>query len=333
MRKRSPLTFSRLYGALAVAFVTLLNACTSSVVTSNGASHSPSPSTSRAAGLVNIGGGRKIYLACRGTGSPTVILIAGGFEAGYIWNYALDPGDPALAKKYDAFSAGEGHPRKQASAVFPAVATFTRVCAYDRANTVPPEDRNERDGQISTPVSQPHAVQADVADLHALLNAAGETQPYVLVAHSYGGLIAELFWRTYPKDVSGLVLLDITSQFLKQTETPQEFRELQLAGRKAQNGGGERLELGGAIDAVLAAPGVPAVPTVVILADKRNKGTPAALIAHIHEAGVLLAKHLDAKLITQTNSGHHLQNERPQLVVSAIRHVVDAARTAAHSGS
>src|SRR3982750_702682 len=29
------------------------------------------------AGLVDIGGGRKMYLECRGTGSPTVVLVSG----------------------------------------------------------------------------------------------------------------------------------------------------------------------------------------------------------------------------------------------------------------
>ena len=29
------------------------------------------------AGLIDIGGGRKMYLECHGTGAPTVVLIAG----------------------------------------------------------------------------------------------------------------------------------------------------------------------------------------------------------------------------------------------------------------
>jgi hypothetical protein len=29
------------------------------------------------AGLVDVGGGRKMYLECRGIGSPTVVLVAG----------------------------------------------------------------------------------------------------------------------------------------------------------------------------------------------------------------------------------------------------------------
>ena len=34
-----------------------------------------------------------MFLECRGSGAPTVVLIAGGFEAGSIWTYALTPGD------------------------------------------------------------------------------------------------------------------------------------------------------------------------------------------------------------------------------------------------
>jgi pimeloyl-ACP methyl ester carboxylesterase len=50
----------------------------------------------------------------------------------------------------------------------------------------------------TTPRKQPHTVDLDVADLHALLAALGEPGPYVLAAHSYGGVIAMLYARTYP---------------------------------------------------------------------------------------------------------------------------------------
>ncbi|MGB8908821.1 MAG: hypothetical protein WCC84_08745 [Candidatus Cybelea sp.] len=146
--------------------------------------------------LVDIGHGRKMFLACRGSGTPTVVLIAGGFEAGWLYNHALDRGDPILQKKYDAFTAGEGHPRKQRTAVFPSIAKFLRVCSYDRPNTTAWQDRFERSGMVSTPVAQPHELRSDVGDLHALLTAAREPAPYVLVGHSYGGLMTELFAST-----------------------------------------------------------------------------------------------------------------------------------------
>ena len=40
---------------------------------------------------------------------------------------------------------------------------------------------------------QPVTAGDAVADLHALLTAAGEAKPYVLVGHSYGGLIVRLY--------------------------------------------------------------------------------------------------------------------------------------------
>ena len=100
----------------------------------------------------------------------------------------------------------------------PRVARFTRVCAYDRPNTVLGDNiQFERRGQISTPVEQPHLVEQDVRDLHALLTAAGELGPYVLVGHSYGGLITALYTSTYPGDVLGGVYVDVTSVYLRDT--------------------------------------------------------------------------------------------------------------------
>ena len=189
-------------------------------------------------------------------------------------------------------------------------------------------DRSERNGLISTPVTQPHELESDVVDLHALLTAAGESAPYVLVGHSYGGLIVELFASTYPKDVDGLVLIDMTSQYIKQTETPKEFAALVALGRRAQNAAGERLELGHAIDAALSAPPIPPVPTVVFVANKHSIGESPVAAAHIWRAQRLLATHLNARLITNTNSGHHIHVEQPQLIVTATREVVDAARNA-----
>lgn len=114
------------------------------------------------AGLVDIGGGRKMYLESRGTGSPTVVLVGGLRASADDWGLA----------------------GKSAPAVFPEVAKFTRVRAYDRPGT-PVDEKPSR----SDPVFQPTTAGDAVADLHALLSAAGEPGPYVLVGHSYGGLL------------------------------------------------------------------------------------------------------------------------------------------------
>src|ERR1700722_13400347 len=68
-------------------------------------------------GLVDIGGGRKMYLQCQGTGSPTVVFVSGRSDRSDIWQTLVDIAKPGPA-------------------VYPEVAKFTRVCAYDRPGTV-----------------------------------------------------------------------------------------------------------------------------------------------------------------------------------------------------
>lgn len=132
------------------------------------------------AGLIKIGGGRKLYLECSGAGVPIVILEAGLRNRGDIWSVKPDAG----------------------AAVFPEVADFTRVCAYDRPGTTLGADQFSRSDSVPTPRTTADAV----ADLHALLGAAAIPPPYVLAGHSTGGLIARLYASTYPKEVAGLVL-------------------------------------------------------------------------------------------------------------------------------
>jgi pimeloyl-ACP methyl ester carboxylesterase len=294
-----------------------------------GSSGSSGPRADDPAGLVDIGGGRSLYRECHGTGSPTVVLISGGFEAGWIWSYALYPTDPVHEEPIDGFSAGRGDPHKLASAVLSTVGQLTRVCTYDRPNTTLGDDvLSERNGRISAPVDQPHSVEQDVADLHALLDAAEEPGPYVLVAHSYGGLIAELYARTYPEDVAGRVNVDVTSTFLRDTLPPDEYEVLVESTRNPPQPGGEGLEIGDAIEVITTADPAPPMPAVVLSADKPPDAEPQTLerFSRLSEAQRLLAEQLCAQHIERTNSGHHIHVEQPPLVTDATRAVVEAVR-------
>jgi pimeloyl-ACP methyl ester carboxylesterase len=46
------------------------------------------------------------------------------------------------------------------------------------------------------------------AELHQLLEGAGIKPPYILVGHSFGGLVVRRFALLYPKEVSSIVLVD-----------------------------------------------------------------------------------------------------------------------------
>jgi pimeloyl-ACP methyl ester carboxylesterase len=276
------------------------------------------------AGLVSIGGGRKMYLECRGTGSPTVVLVAGLRGSAEDWSIA----------------------DKSAPAVFPEVAKFTRVCAYDRPGT-PVGEKPSR----SDPVPQPTTAGDAVADLHTLLSAAGVVRPYVLVGHSYGGLVVRLYASTYPEDVFGLVLVDALTEGLRDAETPEQWaiqRKLIETVREspAVYPALERIDPDGSLDQVRAAPPLRPLPLVVLSADRPWGPQIPSMIAagklpsdvppdfgYVTDAAQKKAQERLAKLvpnakhITNTNSGHEIHKEEPQLVIEAIREVVEAVRS------
>ena len=282
------------------------------------------PGSGEFAGLVDVGGGRKMYLECRGAGSPTVVLVAGLKAFAGDWN-----------------SAGGTAPT-----VFSGVASVTRVCAYDRPGTPVGELPSRSD-----PVRQPTTAADAVADLHALLGAAREPAPYVLVGHSYGGLIAKLYARTYPRDAAGLVLVDALTEGLQEAETPEQWAtqrvlmEGDIRESLALYPALERIDPDRSFDQVRAAPPLSPLPLVVLSADRPWGPQIPALIAdgtlpadvpadfgYITDAAQKKAQDRLAALvpgarhITNTNSGHEIHKEQPGLVTDAIIDVVDAVR-------
>jgi pimeloyl-ACP methyl ester carboxylesterase len=81
--------------------------------------------------------------------------------------------------------------------VQPPVADFARTCIYDRAGFA----WSER-GPL------PRTVGRAAEELRVALDRAGETPPFLLVGHSYGGLVMRTFAGRYRSEVAGLVLVD-----------------------------------------------------------------------------------------------------------------------------
>ncbi|HEV7690597.1 MAG TPA: alpha/beta hydrolase [Hyphomonadaceae bacterium] len=119
--------------------------------------------------LVDVGGGRKIQIDCRGEGGPTVVFQAGGDVLG---------------------SLGWGPAQER-------ISKTARACAYSRAGILwsDPAPGNFQPDEVAK-------------DLHAALAAAGEKPPYVLVAHSRGGLYNMIFAGMYKDEIAGLVFAD-----------------------------------------------------------------------------------------------------------------------------
>ena len=107
------------------------------------------------------------------------------------------------------------------------VSGFARACAYDRAgfgwSDAGPLPRTA--GRIAT-------------ELRALILAADVRAPYVLVGHSFGGLVARLYASRHPADLAGLVLLD--PPILEYWRHPSEERQALLDRGAALCRHGER---------------------------------------------------------------------------------------------
>lgn len=175
----------------------------------------------------------------------------------------------------------------------------------------------------SATVPQPTTAQGDSADLYALLSAAKVAGPLVLVGHSWGGLIAQTYDRTYPHDVAGHAG-DPASQYL-QTALPsavweQWVRLIATTGQK--HPGAETPDDPASFAALDAAAPLPSVPVSILTSDKPfdylGIGNADPYWPQWLTAGALLSAELHATHVTKTNSGHFIENENAALVVQQL---------------
>ncbi|MFJ8016506.1 alpha/beta fold hydrolase [Streptomyces sp. NPDC096339] len=269
---------------------------------------------------VTLPGGRGVHVECRGTGSPTVVLVSGTGGAADEWTHVAAPGGPAGALE------------PSASAVLPRLASYTRVCAYDRPGTLLADDTPT----TSTPVPQPTSARDGADDLRAVMAAAGEEGPYVLVGASWGAMITGLYARTHPAQAAGLVTVDGASPHLHDTLTPEQWSDWTRAVRAMPKAKGREVpDYPTSIAELRAAPALPhPVPAVVLTSDHPwdlKVGTTGSTWPAWLAAQRRLADELHARHVTRTDSGHGIAVEQPRLVADAIREVVDRARAEAQA--
>ena len=113
-------------------------------------------------------GGRRLHAYAIGEGGPVVVLESSLAATSLSWRIVQNE-----------------------------IAKFTRVISYDRAGL-----------GWSDAAAAPPTIARLVSDLRALLRAAQEPSPYILVGHSFGGLIVRAYADRYKDEVRGLVLLD-----------------------------------------------------------------------------------------------------------------------------
>jgi pimeloyl-ACP methyl ester carboxylesterase len=248
-------------------------------------------------------GGYKLYASCMGAGAPTVILESGLGDSSRVW-----------------------------MKVAPDIAKFARVCSYDRANIArsQPQPRALRDFEGSTYVAL-RSSRDLLHDLQRVLEDVAPNGPYVFVGHSFGGMSVALYAAAHPGQVAGIVLVDSVH--------PDQVRRLEalmspMDASRDHDGLMQNRE-GFDVDRVLAAVRSlnwhTNVPLIVVA---EGKVDPNATEADKREAQLwrqlqseLVQFSSRGSLIIAEESGHDIQNEQPDVVVQAIRRVIESANS------
>ena len=113
-------------------------------------------------------GGHQLHIYCVGQGSPVVVLEAPAAGMSTAWGW-----------------------------IQPEVGSVTRVCSYDRAGL-----------GWSEAGDNPYSSSDVPEQLHALLDAAKEAPPYVVVGDGLGAALVTLYAARFGGDVATVVLID-----------------------------------------------------------------------------------------------------------------------------
>lgn len=267
--------------------------------------------------IVDIGG-RSLHLYCVGKGNPTVVLEAGLGDSSLAWTL-----------------------------VQPQLATFTRVCSYDRSGMAWSHDAGRQRG-----LSQ----AAD--DLDSLLKSSGEVAPYLLVGHSWGGWLVTVYAYRHLHSVAGIVLVDSSVGFdppviekmpaskaggppagpltaKRNSDGSDPFQRLPPSDEKAYQWTRSLKRFDDVDDpdeplvtVQAATRGVFPLDTkpLVVIAAHRGDG---ALDENTTKGGTVRAQVLALSrnsTLVWANSGHYVHLEDPDTVVAAVRKIFESAR-------
>ena len=268
--------------------------------------------------------GRQMHLLCHGQGAPAVILESGLPGTSLGW-----------------------------AAVIEDIASFTRVCAYDRAGFAWSEAGPE-----------PRTAGNLARELRDLLSTAGVDPPFVLSGHSFGGVVVQVFASQFQDEVAGLVLVDAPHPDITAHSPPGHYdrmknlalmprflgplgvarltmpmptaspdsrpssvqateKQLLATTRSFRTMASELEVLGESMNQVAETPPrLGQKPLIVLTKGRRRKGMEH--VDDTQEGHTELSENSDWRVIS--GAGHFIHHEDPAVVVDAIRSVVESAR-------
>jgi len=249
----------------------------------------------------------------------------------------VDAGGPKLrmliAGRGDAtvvFEAGAGSPLDEWARIQPRVSRFARTVSYDRAGN-----------GLSDKGPVPRDASRIAAELHAALQNARLTPPYILAGHSLGGPYIRLYAALYPQEVAGLVLVDPTQEELiawgrahalddddeKSEHVPRPEDEVDCAPKTFAELKDARIPAGIPVT-LIAGMGPREIPSFISRKMRREVEKDRATLypAKLEFYRAWVASIPGARLVVTRESGHGIPYEEPEVVVKAIADMIAGRR-------
>jgi pimeloyl-ACP methyl ester carboxylesterase len=244
-----------------------------------------------------------LFYVKKGTGEPHILVINGLDENVNLWKKTL-----------------------------PGLADLGTVVIYDRGGV-----------GWSDPGLNPRNANTISEEMRAFLRAIDFEPPYILVAHSLGGLYARYYANNYPSEVSGIVLVDTTHEdywwrtgLLLSAKTVETMnRSLNLSQdiiTRSQTGAmGEYQNTDFTASLVRANRAVPDVPLIMLgqsierfslITNDDNEALRASMLmremyqdqADLTPGGIWE---------TVENSSHFMMQDQPEVIVDATQRVIE----------
>lgn len=216
-------------------------------------------------------------------GKPTIIMDAGYGDFSKAWNSVIDD-----------------------------IAIISNVLIYDRAGL----------GESETS-SNPRTSREMVKELKELLIEAKINPPYILVGHSFGGVNMRMFATKYQNEVCGLVLVDSTPEDYRERFLPTMPQDFQQTYNTQFVYEGNYDEFMASLKQLKETSRKLNTPLIVLSAGKKAHYSTESQELWNEMQREILAISSDGELVIAENSGHYIQNDQPEIVVSSIKKLMD----------
>jgi predicted alpha/beta hydrolase family esterase len=208
--------------------------------------------------------------------------------------------------------AGYGDYSKAWDSVISEISLLSDVLIYDRAGLGKSESS-----------SNPRTSREMVKELNELLNEAKIKPPYILVGHSFGGVNTRLYATEYHNEVCGLILIDSTPEDYRERFLPTMPKEFQQAYNKQFVYEGNYDEFMESLKQLKESRRNLDVPLIVLSAGKKAHYSEESQGLWNEMQKEILEISSNGEFIIAENSAHYIQNDETEVVVSAIKRLID----------